>query len=453
MLISEIGIRGFKSFGNNEQVVKLNTEKGELILLVGNNGNGKSSFLSSFEYSLYGKVRGGRQKKWSTLSTLPNRINGELLNRIVFKSNGVDVEIKRGISPSKLELWENGILNERAGKSNIDDSIEKYVGMDIETFKSFISMNVESFKNFISLSNEEKQLLLDKLFNLEVINILNGILKDINKSNKTRMASLDSEIRTLDESIDSIKRSIEKAVEKEKENIQQEIDTLVHYNSSLKNSSLFFSHAHLLNDVMDGNLSLWNLNEYIEKLKNPDDFLKQIELQLESARWFQNIGFDQLKQIRIGRCPICIGSKIKKIKANTDATPVDVVLQERQYQNTDDAYEAIVASEESEIERTAQVFNVPIPDMKYAFIAGNMVVLSDDVWSKLENSDSYSVNSLEDAVKLAKKYGKDWKPTFDAVKSDKEIKCLEEKIDLLLKQQNKMTEQMNELHEKIKNEN
>ena len=41
MLISEIGIRGYKSFGNNEQVLKLNTEKGELVLLVGNNGNGK----------------------------------------------------------------------------------------------------------------------------------------------------------------------------------------------------------------------------------------------------------------------------------------------------------------------------------------------------------------------------------------------------------------------------
>jgi ABC-type Mn2+/Zn2+ transport system ATPase subunit len=42
MLISELGIRGFKSYGNNEQVLKLNTEKGELILLVGNNGAGKS---------------------------------------------------------------------------------------------------------------------------------------------------------------------------------------------------------------------------------------------------------------------------------------------------------------------------------------------------------------------------------------------------------------------------
>ena len=47
MLISEIGIRGFRSFGNNEQVVKLNTEKGELILLVGNTGNGKSVIPST----------------------------------------------------------------------------------------------------------------------------------------------------------------------------------------------------------------------------------------------------------------------------------------------------------------------------------------------------------------------------------------------------------------------
>jgi ABC-type branched-subunit amino acid transport system ATPase component len=41
MLINELGIRGFKSYGNNEQVLKLNTEKGELILLVGSNGAGK----------------------------------------------------------------------------------------------------------------------------------------------------------------------------------------------------------------------------------------------------------------------------------------------------------------------------------------------------------------------------------------------------------------------------
>ena len=226
MIIEEIGIKNFKSFGNARQSVQLNTDKGGLILLVGNNGMGKSSFLQAFDYILYGKCR-GTKKKWASQSTLPNRINGgELQIDIKFKSKGTDIILKRGISPNILELWENGVLNERAGKINIDQKIEDYIGMDVETFNSFLSMNVNSFKNFISLTTEEKQLLLDKLFNLEVINILNSILKELNKNNKIRMASLDSEISTLNESIQSIQRSIDKAIEKEKENTQVEIDKI-----------------------------------------------------------------------------------------------------------------------------------------------------------------------------------------------------------------------------------
>lgn len=290
MLISEIGIRGYKSFGYNEQILKLNTEKGELILLVGNNGNGKSSLLESFEYTLYGKVKSGKTKKWHKLSTLPNRINGELLNRIKFIANGVDVEVKRGISPNKLELWENGVLNERAGKTNIDTHIEKYIGMDIETFKSFISMSINDFKNFISLTNEEKKLLLDKLFNLEVINILNNILKDINKNNKVRMASLDSEIRTLDESIQSIKRSIEKAVEKEKLNIQQEIDELVEEMNSRKDDYAL-------------------LKQKVEKIKEKEKILAD-ELDNEKRQYIntQNDIKNVQREISLydsGKCPTC----------------------------------------------------------------------------------------------------------------------------------------------------
>jgi len=300
MLISEIGIRGFKSFGNNEQVLKLNTERGELILLVGNNGAGKSSLLDSFDYTLYGKTR-GKKKRWSTLSTLPNRINGELLNRIKFISNGTEVEIKRGISPSILELWENGILNERAGKSNIDEKIEEYIGVDLETFKSFISLSINDFKNFISLSNEEKQLLLDKLFNLEVINILNGILKDIAKNNKVRAASFDAEIRTLDDSILSIKRSIDKAIERqkeearlslerEKEDIQSEIDKLVEEMNSKKDDYK-------------------NLKDKIDKIKEKENELNE-EIDKEKKQYIncQNDIKNVQRELDLydsGKCPTC----------------------------------------------------------------------------------------------------------------------------------------------------
>ena len=301
MLISELTIRGYKSFGNNEQLIKLNTDKGELVLLVGNNGNGKSSLLESFEYTLYGKVKSGKTKKWHKLSTLPNRINGELLNKIKFNSGGVDVEVKRGISPSTLDLVENGVLNERAGKTNIDEKIEKYIGMDIETFKSFISMSINDFKNFISLTNEEKQLLLDKLFNLEVINILNGVLKDLNKNNKLRLASFDAEIKTLDESIDSIKRSIDKAIEREKqeaqlalerekEDIQSEIDRITSEMNSKKDDYK-------------------SLKEKIEKIKQKENEVIE-ELDVEKRQYLntQNDIKNLQREIDLydsGKCPTC----------------------------------------------------------------------------------------------------------------------------------------------------
>ncbi len=290
MIISEIGIKGFKSFGNNEQTLKLNNEKGELILLTGSNGNGKSSFIESFEYVLYGKVKSMKKKKWATLSTLPNRINNELQNRIKFVSNGTEIEVIRGINPGTLKLIENGLENDRAGKANLDEKIENYIGMDIETFKSFISMSINDFKNFISLSTDEKQLLLDKLFNLEVINILNQILKDLNKVNKIQLAKYDSEISTLNDSISSIQRSIQKAIEKEKLNIQSEIDEIK-------------------KQIDDRKSEYQLLKEKVEKIKVKENELKT-ELDSEKEQYI-NLNSEiksAQKDIDLydsGKCPTC----------------------------------------------------------------------------------------------------------------------------------------------------
>jgi len=291
MIISEISIKNFKSYGNAPQVIKFEKDSGKLILLMGNNGMGKSSLIECGEFSLYGKVQNGRKKKWNTLSTLPNRINRtDMEVGIKFNSNGVDVEVKRGISPNKLELWENGILNERAGKTNIDDAIQKYVGMDVETFKSFISMSVDSFKNFISLSNDEKKILLDKLFNLEVINILNGILKDLNKSNKTRIASLDSEIKTLEDSINSIQKSIERTVQKEKLNIQADIDELMKQMASKKDDYK-------------------TLKEKVDKIKEKEEqLITEIDAEKKQYITVQNDIKNVQREIDLydsGKCPTC----------------------------------------------------------------------------------------------------------------------------------------------------
>jgi len=225
MIIKEIRIKGFKSFGNNVQTVKMNPEVGELSLLVGSNGSGKSSLLSSVDYALYGKVRGNKKKNLSQ-SSIVNRINGELLVELDFISNSTELTVKRGIGPSILELYENGNLFDRAGKVNVEDKIQKYVGMDLETFKSFISMSINDFKNFISLSTEEKKLLLDKLFNLEVINLMNDSLKSLNSENKKLLEISEREIQSYVHSIESIKRNLEKIKQQEMLNVSTEIEDI-----------------------------------------------------------------------------------------------------------------------------------------------------------------------------------------------------------------------------------
>lgn len=222
MKIKEIVIRGFKSFGHNKQVLELDPDKGQLWLISGENGAGKSSLISSVEWTIFGKTR-GRTRKWSSQKSLPNRINGELLNSIKFISDsGIDVELTRGLNPNILELKENDIPY--INKDNIDSRIDKLVGMDIETFKSFISMSINDFKNFTSLSTEEKNMLLDKLFNLEIIKLMADVLKEIGKNNKTTINIIDSEIKSIDKSISSIKKSIDKSITKSLENNSNEIE-------------------------------------------------------------------------------------------------------------------------------------------------------------------------------------------------------------------------------------
>jgi hypothetical protein len=85
----------------------------------------------------------------------------------------------------------------------------------------------------------------------------------------------------------------------------------------------------------------------------------------------------------------------KYIPAGVSATDFIGILEkpmnENNHQTTDDVFVAYVAQKEHDIEKAAQKFNVPLEDMKYAFTAGSMIVLSDDIWSKLENTNSFGV--------------------------------------------------------------
>jgi hypothetical protein len=77
----------------------------------------------------------------------------------------------------------------------------------------------------------------------------------------------------------------------------------------------------------------------------------------------------------------------------------------------------ILQAENEEIERTADDLGLPYDTVYNSLANGKEVTLTDEMWSRLENTDSYDIDSEEEAIKLAQYYGKDYKSILSAKKT------------------------------------
>jgi DNA repair exonuclease SbcCD ATPase subunit len=177
-----------------------------------------SSLISSLDLACYGEELNKRGKRLSK-GNFPNRINGDMEVGVIFNTDQ-ELYITRKMvnlsAPVKTNLVIDKIPYNKANK--IEDKIVEKIGFDFKTYKSFISMNVNNFKNFISLTPEEKRILLDKLFNLEQINELNKILKELQKTNSRDITSLKSQIDVYLENISELQSTVDAVLEKNKNN-------------------------------------------------------------------------------------------------------------------------------------------------------------------------------------------------------------------------------------------
>ena len=80
-------------------------------------------------------------------------------------------------------------------------------------------------------------------------------------------------------------------------------------------------------------------------------------------------------------------------------------------------WEPIIKAENEEIERTADELGLPYDTVYNSLVNGDEVTLTDEMWSRLENTDSYDINSEEEAIELAQYYGKDYKSILSAEKT------------------------------------
>ena len=247
----DVGFKNFLSFGNKWQVIPLHNgvnfvtgidkDKGK------SNGAGKSSFLETIPFALFGKT--AREIRQNQIVNWKNKKNCQVIFR--FKINDDIYEINRQLKPNKLEIYKNEeLIDQDAHKTDYQNMFENIFGMNVKMFMSLIHSNINSSANILNMKKEEKRKFLERMFGVEIYSDMNKIcnrkIKDINE----KKYKIEADIGAADTQIDTAMRMIIK--------FREEINS--------KNSSL---------EAVD------DIKEQLDKLKENQPNLEEEILEVE----------------------------------------------------------------------------------------------------------------------------------------------------------------------------
>lgn len=220
-------------FAYGEELQSIEYIDGELVLLKGISGSGKSAVLSLPSLALYGKL-----EKLSK-SSVANRTNKHGWIRCEIEKGGHTYIIERSFSPNDLQVYKDGENINSYGVSSAQDYIDNEIAdIPIKTFSNMISISMKKFKSFLTMSPADRKEIIDRVFNLEVINIAcENIKKDARSvgnninSNKTTLFQLSQTLQNATIELSKIRQNEQS--EEDKAQIQININKIATDNENI----------------------------------------------------------------------------------------------------------------------------------------------------------------------------------------------------------------------------
>tara|TARA_Y100000389_G_scaffold19791_2_gene17145 strand:+ start:2373 stop:4031 length:1659 start_codon:yes stop_codon:yes gene_type:complete len=232
MKLVKLEYKNFNSYGNKITKIEFD-EKGNMIMLIGQSGHGKSTIREVISYLIYGKVQ---EKK---LGDLPNRINKSLWGKVTLIAKGSTIIIERGITPKVFNVWIDGVPQEVAGNSNIQGIIENdYMKIPQSTFDNVISISVDKFKSFLTMKPSDKRKILDQIFGILFFNKIHDSLKDFVKEYNNEIGNLEGQVRVLMENKKTIEEKIKSLDAEKSKDITDKLEEIITNINSLTESML-----------------------------------------------------------------------------------------------------------------------------------------------------------------------------------------------------------------------
>lgn len=221
MDIKSISWRNVGPYGNKLQHIDF-SEEGGLWMVTGANGSGKSFFLNIPKLLYYGKLNKFNKDEIANRINKHGWIRGEVqVNPETF------VTIERKFSPSDLYVEKNGEDIGKSGINNYQDFIDAEVtGLPYHVFSNIVSLSINDFKSFISMTPNDKRVIIDKLFAMEIINKMNDLVKRDLRDIKLNIELYNREIKGLENYITNASKELEELQNKVQEDNTTKLNSL-----------------------------------------------------------------------------------------------------------------------------------------------------------------------------------------------------------------------------------
>ena len=219
MFFTKIEWKNIFAYGEEVQTLEYDST-GKLILLKGQSGSGKTAILSLPVLVLYGKLANVNK------TSIANRVNKNGWVRGTLIKNNHTYVIERKFTPNALTVFKDDVNIENYGTKDAQAYIDnEIIEIPQATFNNMISISMKKFKSFLTMSPADRKQIIDRVFNLEIVNVVYENLKKDMRDLGNSINSDNTSLFQLNQTIMNANQELIKIQEKQKtQETQQQID-------------------------------------------------------------------------------------------------------------------------------------------------------------------------------------------------------------------------------------